>query len=230
MKTDRLIDMLSANLEPVKHGRVAKSFAAALLVGMVSAFVVMLITVGPRSNLTGAATFGFVMAKLAIALVLVGGAAFYLVGLARPGRADRKWRAPILALVGVIALLAAALAFRHSTTPIAEVSATEWAVCYICVPLFAAIPFAALVWALRQAAPTRLRLTGACAGLAAGGIAAAYSLHCPIDSLPFVSGMATPWRFAPLLARCWDPGCCAGKERLEFDLRPSNGSRCFQSR
>jgi len=65
---------------------------------------------------------------------------------------------------------------------------TEWTVCLYCIPLFAVPPFALLVWALRNAAPTNLPATGAIAGLVAGAIGAAvYALHCADDSLPFVA-------------------------------------------
>lgn len=50
------------------------------------------------------------------------------------------------------------------------------------------MPFALIVWAVRQAAPTNLVRTGALAGLAAGGVsAAAYALHCNANSLPYVA-------------------------------------------
>ena len=60
--------------------------------------------------------------------------------------------------------------------------------CLLSIPVMAIVPFAVIVWAVRNAAPTNLLRTGALAGLVAGGIGAmAYSLHCPNDSLPFVA-------------------------------------------
>ena len=54
--------------------------------------------------------------------------------------------------------------------------------CVLCIPLFAGVPLAALIWALRKGAPTRLKLCGAIAGIVAGGIgAAAYALSCASD-------------------------------------------------
>ena len=47
--------------------------------------------------------------------------------------------------------------------------------------------FAAMAWATKGFAPTRLRLAGAAMGLASGGVAAAvYSLHCPEMAAPFL--------------------------------------------
>lgn len=65
---------------------------------------------------------------------------------------------------------------------------TRWAMCLVCIPLFAVVPFALLIWALSRGAPTELARTGGIAGVVAGAIGgAAYSLHCPDDSLPFVA-------------------------------------------
>lgn len=60
--------------------------------------------------------------------------------------------------------------------------------CLLCVVFFAAIPFAALMWALRQGAPTRLSLSGTIAGVVAGGPgAAAYAFGCTSDTIPFIA-------------------------------------------
>jgi hypothetical protein len=60
--------------------------------------------------------------------------------------------------------------------------------CLLSIPVMAIVPFAVIVWAVRNAAPTNLLRTGALAGLVAGGIGAmAYALHCPNDSLPFIA-------------------------------------------
>jgi hypothetical protein len=64
----------------------------------------------------------------------------------------------------------------------------RWQTCLLCIPLFAVIPFAALIWALRQGAPTNLIRTGAIAGLVAGALGAtAYAFNCADDSLPFIA-------------------------------------------
>ena len=62
------------------------------------------------------------------------------------------------------------------------------AVCPWWIMAFSVPPLAGLVWALRGLAPTRPGLTGALAGLAAGGAgAAAYALHCPEPTAPFLA-------------------------------------------
>jgi hypothetical protein len=60
--------------------------------------------------------------------------------------------------------------------------------CMLCIPLFALAPLAALLLALRRAAPLAPARAGALAGLAAGGLGAAfYAAHCPDDSPLFVA-------------------------------------------
>src|SRR5262249_40114422 len=64
----------------------------------------------------------------------------------------------------------------------------EWLECLVSIPIIAIVPFAVVIWAVRQAAPTNLRRAGALAGLGAGGLSAAgYALHCTAASLPFVA-------------------------------------------
>ncbi len=83
----------------------------------------------------------------------------------------------------------------------------QWLECLLSTPIIAIVPFALVVWAVRQAAPRNLRRADALAGLAAGGASAVgYVLHCTVDSLPFVavwySGtMALYSRRAPSSAR-----------------------------
>jgi hypothetical protein len=60
--------------------------------------------------------------------------------------------------------------------------------CLLSIVFFAAIPLAALIWALQKGAPTRLKLSGAIAGIVAGGFgAAAYALSCTSDTIPFIA-------------------------------------------
>jgi hypothetical protein len=112
-----------------------------------------------------------------------------LFGAMHPGRDPRSWAPYLLlpiVLVGAAGVVALGLA---PPTAWAEMMlGTHWAMCLVCIPLFATLPFAMLIWALRRGAPTELALTGAIAGYVAGALgAAAYSLRCPDDSLPFIA-------------------------------------------
>jgi hypothetical protein len=60
--------------------------------------------------------------------------------------------------------------------------------CLFFIPFFSLAPLVALFWALKGGAPEKPGLSGAAAGLAAGGVGAAiYALHCPDDSPLFVA-------------------------------------------
>ncbi len=51
MRTDKLIDILSTNVEPVKPGLLEKTLAWAVVVGGATAFCLMLATVGARREI-----------------------------------------------------------------------------------------------------------------------------------------------------------------------------------
>jgi hypothetical protein len=62
----------------------------------------------------------------------------------------------------------------------------SWQVCAFNIAFIALPVLAALLWTLRDMAPTRPALTGAASGLLAGALAAMlYSLHCTENSFAF---------------------------------------------
>ena len=188
MNTSRLIEALSADVGPVRRAPLARTLSWVIVLGAVIAVCVMLATVGPRPGLAEAPVH-FLSLKLlfTMSLAIIGGVVLF--SAMHPGRDLRRWSPYLLLpifLVGAGGVVALAL------TPLSAwgtmMLGMHWAVCLICIPLFATPPFALLIWALRKGAPTELSRTGAIAGLVAGSLgAAAYSLHCPDDSLPFVA-------------------------------------------
>jgi hypothetical protein len=189
MKTDQLIDMLSSNVEPVKSGQIWKPLVWALAIGGAASFCVMLATVGLRTESAGGIHVGFLALKLLFMLSVIGTGTALLMKLIRPGQEARKLFRflflPFLVagFVGIVAL-----ALQPSSAWDRMILGTEWATCLFCIPLFAIVPFAVLIWALRKGAPTNLKRTGAIAGLVAGALGAtAYAFHCPDDSLPFMA-------------------------------------------
>ena len=57
-----------------------------------------------------------------------------------------------------------------------------WLIALLSVPVFVAV-----IWAMKGLAPTRLRVAGGAAGLAAGAVGALiYCLHCPEMAAPFI--------------------------------------------
>ncbi len=189
MKTDQLIDMLSTNVEPVKSGQVWKPLIWALAIGGAASFCVMLATVGLRTDAAGGIHVGFLALKLLFMLSVIGTGTALLMKLIRPGQEARKlFRFLFLPFLvaGFVGIVALALEPSAAWHPM--ILGTQWVTCLYCIPLFAIVPFAVLIWALRKGAPTNLKRTGAIAGLVAGAVGAtAYAFHCPDDSLPFIA-------------------------------------------
>lgn len=189
MRTDRLIDMLSANLEPARPGRFRWLLALALLGGGTAALCLMLATARLASVPAEAVDFGYLALKLSFAFSLIAIGSVFLLRSALPGRDGRT--PYVLSFAPLLAIAAAGVAVLMSGRPAAWAEmlfGTQWGTCLLCIPLYAAIPFAALIWALRQGAPTDPRSAGAIAGLVAGALgAAAYAFQCPDDSIPFIA-------------------------------------------
>jgi hypothetical protein len=191
MRTERLIEVLSTNLAPVKRGQLWRALVSALVVGVVAAFLLMLATVGVRSDFGRETHWGFMALKLLFTLSLVGTGTVFLIRSMSPGRVSRKpflmVFLPFLA-IGSASLVALALAAASPESCTRMMMGMRWQTCLFCIPLFAVIPFAALIWALRQGVSTNLTRTGAIAGLVAGALGAtAYAFNCTDDALPFIA-------------------------------------------
>ncbi len=191
MNTDRLIDMLSAELEAVNSGRLGKTLTLAIVTGGAIAFALMLVTVGPRPDLQSTAHLEWVAVKLLFALSVIGTGALLLNKSMRPGLEDAtNWTMVLFPFLAALAVAFAVLlgqpqAWRELLRGATTVSSVR---CLVLIMSFAAIPLAAVIYALRQGAPTRLKLCGGIAGIVAGGIgAAAYAFNCASDTIPFIA-------------------------------------------
>lgn len=206
MNTDELISMLSTGVAPVDKNELPKRFALAVAVGALAALLIVVLALGVRRDLAEVAMTPLFWAKLALPFLLLCGALASLARLARPGvpMAGRGWliAAPLAVvwLTGAYLLLSA-----PDGTQLAMLLGRTWRVCPLLIALLSIPAFAAVFWALRGLAPTRLALTGAIGGLAAGATATlAYCLHCPEMGVPFwgvwyVLGMALPTLAGTLL-------------------------------
>jgi hypothetical protein len=189
MKTDDLINLLGTNIEPVKGGQLRNTLLAALAVGAAGALCLMLLIFGAPGEAIGREYLGLKVLGLAFTLGLVAAGASYLLRAARPGEPGRR----PLVVIGLLffAVLSAGvitLVLRHPAAWGGMVFGPQWVACLVCIPLFSIVPFASLIWALRKEAPTNPAWTGAVAGLVAGALgAAAYMLHYPAGSIPFIA-------------------------------------------
>ena len=189
MKTEELIDLLSTNIEPVDTRKVVRTLQIAIVAGLVLAFLTCIVTLGIRPDLDNAGVFGFLLVKMGFGVVVTVLGWHLLLKHARPGGENHS--RIFLAAVPFAALMALA-AVNLISVPASHwghmIMGERWLGCLLSIPIIAVVPFAVITWAVRMAAPTNLLRTGALAGLVAGGIsAAAYALHCPDDSWPFVA-------------------------------------------
>lgn len=189
MKTDDLVNILSTNVEVVDRRQVLRTFAGAIVVSGVVSLALIVLVYGLRPGLEGVTAWSFLLVKLAFALGVVAFAFFALNKASRPGGDGRTSVVLIvLPLLGIMLLAAISLLSAPSSHWDRMIVGDEWLECLLSIPIIAVVPFAAVIWAVRQAAPTNLTRAGALAGLTAGGISAmAYAFHCTDDSLPFVA-------------------------------------------
>ena len=192
MNTDRLIEILSVDAEPVNSGQLGKMLILAIATSGAAALVLMLAAVGPRPDLQSTAHLEWTAVKLLYALSVLVTATPLLNRSVRPGLEDEThWVLiflPFLAAIG-IALVLLPLgqplvlgAMLRGATTVSPVR------CLFCITFFAAIPLAAVFVVLRRGAPTRLKLCGGLAGIVAGGIGAtAYAFACTSDTIPFIA-------------------------------------------
>lgn len=188
MTTDQLITLLVADLKPVDRRRILRAVIVALVIGIAAAFGVMLLIFGIRPEIPGARNPDFLVIKLLFAFAVVMTGAKFLPRMARPGT---ETRFPALIFMPFAAIAAAAvvvLGSAHFSTWTGMILGKDWLTCLLSIPLLAALPFAALIWALSIGAPTDRTRAGEIAGLVAGGLAAlACAFPCADGPLPSIA-------------------------------------------
>jgi len=207
MRTDDLIAQLSAGLEPIKSGAVARLLLVAVAMGIAGSLLVFLVMMGPRPDLAGAMSHPGMWTKLAYCLAIAGFSLWLVERAGRPGAAMTR---PAL-LLALPLLAIAILAGLQMGAPGADMSGLVMGrssrVCAAYVTLTALPTLAATFWALRKLAPTRLTLAGAGAGLFAGAAGAfVYCFHCTEEAAPFIAvwytlGIAVVTAIGALLGR-----------------------------
>ena len=213
MRTDDLIAMLSTNVEPVDRRQLVRTFGAAFLIGGATAVGVVLLGFGLRTDVTNTDAFVSLVLKNGFTVGVVALASVYLVKHARPGGEKGSSLTPLaLPFVVVMALAAISLASAPHAHWNAMLLGDQWLECLLSIPVIAIVPFAVIIWAVRQAMPTDLRRAGALAGLVAGALSATgYALHCVDDSVPFIA----LW-YGGTIALCTLAGAALGPRLLRW--------------
>lgn len=210
--TDELIERLGAGLRPVARLAVLRRLCLGVAAGGLVSAILTWATLGFRPDMDEAAHETIFWVKLAYTLALGGLALWACERLVRPiGSAKRRtpWLVAPLATVMILALWQLARVPAPMRMPMVMGHSAN--ICPWCILVFSLPPLAGLVWAVRGLAPTRLRLTGAMVGLAAGGIGASvYALHCDESTVPFLAvwytlgvagAAAVGWLSGPRLLR-----------------------------
>jgi hypothetical protein len=177
-----------------------------LVVGTGVALLAMAAALGPRHDFARAIALPMFWVKLAFvaSLAILGVVAAFRTAV--PARRVSTIMRAIMAVIGAMWIVAAAALARSAPgerMPLllgATWTSCPWLIAALSIPLFAAV-----AWAIRQMAPTRLRQAGAGAGFASGAAAAlVYSIHCPELGAPFlgtwyVVGILIPTAIGALL-------------------------------
>ncbi len=189
MKTDELIQTLSADLPKVEPGVVARRVALGIGLGSVVSAALMLAWLGPRPDLAQAVLTPMFWMKLSYAAITGIILAIILTRLAKPAARLGVLGAVSLAPFAIVALMAAMRLIKappetHHDLLMGHTSMIcPWRILAIGLPVLLGA-----VWAVRGLAPTRLWFAGLAAGGCAGGIGAAiYAVACNETSAPFLA-------------------------------------------
>jgi hypothetical protein len=187
MKTADLIAALASEAAPTPPAPVTRPILAACAAGAAATLVLLVLWLGLRPLADALASRPFWM-KAGYTAVLGLAGVLMVRRLARPG--GRVGWAPLIALAALAALAGLSglemVHARPDQTHALMMGHTA-RVCSLRILALSAPIYLAAVWVLRRLAPTRLALTGAAAGLLAGGIGASvYGLYCDETAATFV--------------------------------------------
>ena len=188
MKTEELIHLLAADLEPSRL-RFRLRLRFELACGAAVAAAILFVALRVRPDLAAQIGSPRLWLKFVATLSLSVASLGLVASLATPGAQAEPWMrallvAPITLLVGVLAESAA----TPSSTWLPGLVGHNAAYCVTLIPLLSAAPLGCLLHVLKRGAPTQPGFAGAAAGLLAGGVGATlYALHCTDDSPFFVA-------------------------------------------
>lgn len=187
MKTHDLTTMLATGIWPVDQHVLEKRLALAILAGLIGAIFMLLVIFGIRSDMPQMLITPLFWLKVAFPMAMVLPALLITVRLSRPGASSRKgW---ITLSLPFITLWVASAVFVLAAPPDLRPSlifGSSWRTCTLSIALLSLPTFVAMFWAVKGLAPTRLVLTGAGIGLAAGAQAVlVYVLYCVEMAISF---------------------------------------------
>ncbi|MBR1208129.1 MULTISPECIES: DUF1109 domain-containing protein [unclassified Bradyrhizobium] len=184
---DNLIREPSTNSERLNTGKTEFKVAVAIASGAALSLGFIVFALGIRPDLQDADVMAFVAAKLVFSLVAAALSSVFLARLARPGlELLSTLSLTAVPFLGVMILAVAGMAADPNWEQM--ITGDQWRECVLSVPIITIVPFVAIMWAARQAAPVNPARTGAIAGLTASAVSVtAFSIHCTIDPAPLVA-------------------------------------------
>ncbi|PDT02538.1 hypothetical protein CO666_19970 [Rhizobium chutanense] len=187
-KTDDIIESLVGDLKPVPRHALRRRFALGLLPALGLSLLLMLAILGLRVDMPDVLMLPVFWIKSAYNALIAVTALFAVVRLSRPDGSEGRFFG---LLATIFAAMTAVAAIQLMMAPVGSsrvlILGSSALHCPLLIIGFALPVYAGVVWALRRAAPSDLRLTGFVAGIAAGAAGAwVYSWFCTENGMPFV--------------------------------------------
>ena len=189
MKTNDLIAMLATEASVTPTVSPLRRCAQATAAGVAISLALVLTLWGLNPELNALAHTQAFWVKVVWLLLTCTFAVPVVMHLARPGVAAGRGVWGIAAALAGMALLALAQVNTvDADTGMQLMLGRSWQECSASIAALSVPLLAALLWMLRDMAPTRPALAGASAGLMAGSLASlVYSLHCTETAYAFVA-------------------------------------------
>ena len=187
-KTDDIIERLASGLKPVPRNALRRRFALGIIPALGLSLLLMLIILGIRIDMPDVLMLPVFWIKSAYNALIAVVAFTAVFRLSRPDGSEGLFFALLALIFAAMATVAAIqlLLAPVGTYPVLILGSSALH-CPLLIIGFAIPIYAGAVWALRQAAPVDLQLTGFVAGIAAGAAGAwVYSWFCTENGMPFV--------------------------------------------
>jgi hypothetical protein len=200
MKTNDLIDLLANGAELGAPPKPRWGGVPLVLASVFASMVLMKAWLGVRPDLAQAAGMPAFWIKLGFVALLAAAARHAAGRLSLPGA--RTAALPALIALPIVLIWSVGALVWWQAPPEARAQlfwGLSWRSCPLLIAALSVPVLVAMLTVMRGLAPTRLRLAGAAAGLAAGATAATvYCLHCPEMSSVFVG----VWYLTGILIPC----------------------------
>ncbi|HEX2604257.1 MAG TPA: DUF1109 domain-containing protein [Oxalicibacterium sp.] len=188
MNTDELINMLASG-DPRPPAIPVRRMLVLVTCGVLASVVLMATFLGVRADLIQVLAMPAFWLKVLFVLALAFIGWRLTARLSHPGLRSTALAALLALPLAVIWTMAAWSLMAAAPGERSELFwGSTWRVCPFLIAGLSLPILIAVLRAMRELAPTRLRLAGAAAGLSAGAAAATvYCLHCPEMAPPFVA-------------------------------------------